>query len=144
ARPRAPRGSTAGGSDRRERARSGAGARPTDGRGIVSGEIETLGDWSRTDMCGALRRADVGREVTLCGWVQARRDHGGVLFIDLRDRSGLVQLVCNPTDSPTSHARAGTVRHEYVIAVRGSARERPAAPVNPDLPRGHIQVPAAD
>jgi aspartyl-tRNA synthetase len=110
----------------------------------VSGEIETLGDWRRTDMCGALRRADMGRDVTLCGWVQARRDHGGVLFIDLRDRSGLVQLVCNPTDSPTSHARAGAVRHEYVIAIRGSVRERPADTVNAELPTGDVEVAVAE
>src|SRR5437870_2820135 len=81
-----------------------------------------------------------GRAVTLCGWVHARRDHGGVLFIDLRDRSGLVQIVCNPADSPAAHARAGEVRLEYVIAVRGEVRARPPETVNAELPTGAVEV----
>ncbi|TMA98704.1 MAG: aspartate--tRNA ligase, partial [Deltaproteobacteria bacterium] len=102
--------------------------------------MEALGDWRRSDECGVLRPADVGRAVTLCGWVHARRDHGGVLFIDLRDRSGLVQIVCNPADSPAAHARAGEVRLEYVIAVRGELRARPAETVNVELPTGAVEV----
>src|SRR5437867_4031837 len=101
---------------------------------------EPLGDWRRSDPCGALRPADIGRAVTLCGWVHARRDHGGVLFIDLRDRSGLVQVVCNPAESPAAHARAGEVRLEYVIAVRGEVRARPPETVNVELPTGAIEV----
>src|SRR5947209_13415989 len=101
---------------------------------------EPLGDWRRTDGCGALRPGDVGREVVLCGWVHARRDHGGVLFLDLRDRSGLVQAVCNPTESAAAHGRAGDVRLEYVVAVRGTVRARPADTVNRDLPTGEIEV----
>ena len=91
----------------------------------MSTGLESLGDWRRTDLCGTLRPADVGREVTLCGWVHARRDHGGVLFLDLRDRSGLVQAVCNPTESAAAHARAGELRLEYVVAARGAVRLRP-------------------
>jgi len=106
----------------------------------VSAPIEALGDWRRSDECGVLRPADVGRAVTLCGWVHARRDHGGVLFIDLRDRSGLVQIVCNPADSPAAHARAGEVRLEYVIAVRGEVRARPPETVNVELPTGAVEV----
>src|SRR5205809_691294 len=125
---------------RRERPR--ARARPAgDDRGwAVSAPIEALGDWRRSDECGVLRPTDVGRAVTLCGWVHARRDHGGVLFIDLRDRSGLVQIVCNPADSPAAHARAGEVRLEYVIAVRGELRARPAETVNVELPTGAVEV----
>ena len=69
---------------------------------------EPLGDWRRTDGCGALRPGDVGREVTLCGWVHARRDHGGVLFVDLRDRTGVVQVVCNPAESPAAEDPAAS------------------------------------
>ncbi|HJQ84756.1 MAG TPA: aspartate--tRNA ligase [Candidatus Binatia bacterium] len=101
--------------------------------------IEPLGDWQRSDPCGALRAADVGREVTLFGWVHARRDHGGVLFIDLRDRSGIVQVVCNP-DRPAAHERAGEVRLEYVIGVRGTVTNRPPETVNAELPTGAIEV----
>jgi aspartyl-tRNA synthetase len=95
-------------------------------------------------MAGALRSEDVGRTVTVCGWVHARRDHGGVLFIDLRDRSGLVQLVCNPADSPRAHERVGQVRLEYVIAVRGAVRRRPPDTVNPELPTGSIEIAVAE
>ncbi len=106
----------------------------------MSVALEVLGDWQRTDACGALRPADVGRTVTLFGWVHARRDHGGVLFVDLRDRGGLVQLVCNPADSPVAHERAGEVRLEYVLAVRGTVRHRPPETVNAELPTGEIEV----
>jgi aspartyl-tRNA synthetase len=102
--------------------------------------IETLGDWRRTALGGTLRAADVGRDVTLCGWVHARRDHGGVLFVDLRDRSGIVQLVFNPADQPDAHGRASEVRLEYVIAVRGAVRARPPETVNRELPSGEIEV----
>jgi len=104
---------------------------------------EALGDWRRTDGCGALRPGDIGREVTLCGWVHARRDHGGVLFVDLRDRTGIVQVVCNPAESPAAHERARDVRLEFVIAVRGTVRPRPGETVNPDLPTGAVEVVAS-
>jgi len=107
-------------------------------------DIEGLGDWQRTGLGGVLRATDVGREVVLCGWVHARRDHGGVLFLDLRDRSGLVQAVCNPTESAAAHGRAGDVRLEYVVAVRGTVRARPADTVNRDLPTGEIEVAVAE
>ena len=110
----------------------------------MSFALESLGDWRRTELGGTLRPGDVGREVTLAGWVHARRDHGGVLFIDLRDRSGIIQLVCNPDTSPAAHARAGEVRLEYVVAVRGTVRERPADTVNPELPTGRIEVAVAE
>jgi len=103
---------------------------------------EALVDWQRTHLAGAVREGDVGREVTLCGWVHALRDHGGVIFIDLRDHAGVVQIVCNPATSAGAHAVAGELRLEYVIAVRGTVRRRSPETINPDLPTGTIEVMA--
>ena len=102
--------------------------------------IESLGDWVRSHYCGELRRSHVEQSVTVMGWVQARRDHGGLLFLDLRDRSGIVQLVFNPAEARDTHQRAGEVRGEYVIAARGEIVERPAETLNPGLPTGEIEV----
>jgi len=99
-----------------------------------------LGEWRRTHSNGSLRRADVGRDVTLMGWVQPRRDLGGLIFIDLRDRQGVTQVVCNPQEAPQAAAAAAQVRSEYVIAVRGIVAERPAGTVNPKLPTGEVEV----
>ncbi len=101
--------------------------------------------WSkRTHYCGDLRREDVGREVTLNGWVQRRRDHGGVIFIDLRDVTGLVQVVFNPEVSASAHAAAGEVRGEYVLSCRGTVRPRPDDSINPKLPTGEVEVMAEE
>jgi len=94
----------------------------------------------RTHTCGELRKDDVGREATLCGWVQTQRDHGGVIFIDLRDRYGLTQLVFNPQHNKQMHALAETLRPEFVIAARGKVLQRPAGTVNPDLATGEIEI----
>jgi aspartyl-tRNA synthetase len=102
--------------------------------------IEAMGNLRRTHLCGTLRAADAGRPVVLMGWVQRRRDHGGVIFIDLRDRSGLVQVVVNPDLSAEAHRIAGEVRSEYVLAVEGTVRPRPEGTVNPDLPTGEVEV----
>jgi aspartyl-tRNA synthetase len=100
-------------------------------------------DWSkRTRYCGTLKAGDVGQEVVLNGWVQRRRDHGGVIFIDLRDVSGLVQVVFNPELSAEAHAAAGDVRGEYVLFCRGLVRARPEESVNPKLPTGEVEVMA--
>ncbi len=97
----------------------------------------------RTHYCGELNSSHLDQQVTLCGWVHRRRDHGGVIFIDLRDREGLVQVVYDP-DEPEVFAMAERVRTEYVLRVRGRVRRRPAGTENRDLPTGEIEVLGAD
>ncbi len=93
----------------------------------------------RTHYCGLVSAADLDQTVTLCGWVNTRRDHGGVIFIDLRDREGLVQIVCNPT-RPEVFAVAEKIRNEFVIRVAGRVIRREPALVNPKLKSGEIEV----
>ncbi len=93
----------------------------------------------RTDYCGTLGSSDIDREVTLCGWVDRRRDHGGVIFIDLRDRDGIVQVVFDPDGKEFFHL-ADKVRSEYVLKVTGRVRARDAATVNPNMKTGEIEV----
>ncbi len=93
----------------------------------------------RSHYCGSVNESHLDQEVTLCGWVNRRRDHGGVIFIDLRDREGLVQVVFDP-DLPEVFATAERVRSEYVLKVKGRVRRRPAGTENPDLPTGAIEV----
>ena len=93
----------------------------------------------RTHYCAALSAADVGERVELTGWVHRRRDHGGVIFLDLRDRTGIVQVVYDP-DAPDSFATADRVRNEYVLRATGRVRRRPRGMVNPDLQTGEIEV----
>jgi aspartyl-tRNA synthetase len=102
--------------------------------------LESLGDWTRSDYCGDLRPVDAGRDVTVMGWVHGRRDHGGVIFLDLRDRNGVVQVVLDPERGVRAHARGQDVRLEYVIAVRGGVVPRSAETVNSDLPTGAIEI----
>ena len=93
----------------------------------------------RTHYCGELSAALVDRTVTLCGWAHRRRDHGGVIFIDLRDREGLAQVVCDP-DRQAAFSAAERVRNEYVLRVTGRVRRRPEGTVNPELRSGEVEV----
>src|SRR5438132_1085195 len=93
----------------------------------------------RTHYCGELDAALVDRSVTLCGWAHRRRDHGGVIFIDLRDREGLAQVVCDP-DRAEAFQAAERVRNEFVLRVTGKVRRRPEGTVNPELRSGEIEV----
>ncbi len=102
--------------------------------------IESMADLDRTDYCADLTEADIGRDVVLMGWVQRRRDHGGLVFIDLRDRTGIVQVVFNPQEDPETHERSHDVRSEYVLAVKGRVRNRPDDMINPKLKSGAIEV----
>lgn len=94
----------------------------------------------RTHTCGELQAAHAGERVTLSGWVHRRRDHGPLIFIDLRDRYGLTQVVFDSADSTQSHAIASDVRSEYVLQIKGVVRQRPEESINPDLPTGEIEV----
>ena len=93
----------------------------------------------RSHYCGELNESHVDEEVSLCGWVHRRRDHGGVIFLDVRDRQGIAQVVYDP-DSKESFAIAEGVRNEYVIQVKGRVRLRPEGTVNEDMPTGRIEV----
>ena len=101
---------------------------------------DQLGDMRRTHHCWELDASDVDREVVLMGWVHRRRDHGGVIFVDLRDREGITQVVFNPAVDSEIHARAHAIRNEYVLAVRGKVENRPADMINPKLKTGEIEV----
>lgn len=99
-----------------------------------------MGEMRRTNNCCELGSADIGNEVVLMGWVQRRRDHGGVIFIDLRDRNGLTQVVFNPEHNSAVHEKAHDIRSEFVIAVKGQVEHRPDGMANPDLATGEIEV----
>ncbi|MEE9607249.1 MAG: aspartate--tRNA ligase [Myxococcota bacterium] len=98
----------------------------------------------RTHACGEVTTDLVGSAVTLAGWVQRRRDHGGVIFVDLRDREALVQVVFRPDTSAECHERAGELRSEYVISVRGTVQRRSPETVNPKLPSGDVEVAVSE
>ena len=93
----------------------------------------------RTHYCGQVNESQIGEEISVCGWVHRRRDHGGVIFVDLRDREGLLQLVFDP-DRPEIFAEAERLRGEYVLAVKGKVRPRPEGTVNPNIPTGQVEV----
>ncbi len=95
----------------------------------------------RTHSCGELGQEDIGREVVLMGWAQRRRDHGGLIFVDLRDREGITQVVFDPETSGGAHSLAHSIRSEYCLAIRGKVRRRPQGQDNPKLATGMIEVP---
>ncbi len=101
---------------------------------------DTLGEMRRTHTCCELEADDVGKEVVLMGWVQRRRDHGGVIFIDLRDREGITQVVFNPDVNKKVHEKAHAIRNEFVLGVRGKVDNRPEGMINPKLKTGEIEV----
>ncbi|PYM46082.1 MAG: aspartate--tRNA ligase [Candidatus Rokuibacteriota bacterium] len=99
-----------------------------------------MGAWKRTHGCGALRAADAGQTVTLMGWAFRRRDHGGLVFVDLRDREGLTQCVFDPKEASEAHDKVEGVRAEFVLAVRGTVALRPPGTENSKLPTGAVEV----
>lgn len=98
----------------------------------------------RDTYCGMIRKEDTGRTVTLAGWVFRRRDHGGLIFVDLRDVTGIVQVVFSPEISKQAHERAGDIRSEYVIKAVGKVERRPSETENPNIPTGEIEVYISD
>lgn len=107
-------------------------------------ERDSMGDWQRSCRCGEPRDIQVGEELVLMGWADTTRDHGGLLFIDLRDRTGLVQVVFNPEVAPEAHEKAKEVRSEDVLAVRGALIHRSPETVNDQLPTGAVELVAAE
>jgi len=101
---------------------------------------DALGEMRRTHNCCELSADDVGTEVVLMGWVQRRRDHGGVIFVDLRDREGITQVVFNPKVDKEIHEKAHAIRNEYVLGIRGNVMKRPEGMINPGLITGEIEV----
>ena len=102
--------------------------------------IDFLGDWKRTEYCGSLTVADAGREVFLMGWALRRRDHGGLIFVDLRDREGIAQIVFDPELNIEAHRKAETIRNEFVVAVKGKVAPRLEGTVNNNLKTGGIEI----
>ena len=102
--------------------------------------MDTMEGLRRSQYCAEVSEADTGKEVILCGWVERRRDHGGLIFIDLRDRTGIVQVVASPDYEKTSFEKAEQVRTEYVLAVRGIVRMRDADTVNPKMKTGTVEI----
>jgi len=107
-------------------------------------EFELLGNLQRTNLCGELGPSASGQSVVLMGWVNRRRDHGNLIFLDLRDRSGVVQIVLDKELCPAAHQAAEAVRPEYVVAVQGKVRDRDAASINPNMATGAIEIMAGE
>jgi len=99
-----------------------------------------MAEMKRTHYCGELRLQNIGDTAVLMGWVQRRRDHGGLIFVDLRDRTGITQVVFSPETNPEAHQEAHQVRNEYVLGVKGTIRQRPEDTANPSLPTGDIEL----
>jgi aspartyl-tRNA synthetase len=106
--------------------------------------LDFLGNLERTHLCGTLRAADAGKQVVLMGWVNRRRDHGNLIFLDLRDRSGICQIVLDKELTPDGHARGEQVRPEYVVAAVGQVRLRAKDAINPKMETGEIEIEATE
>ena len=98
----------------------------------------------KTVSCGSLSIENLGDDVVLAGWVHRRRDHGGLIFIDLRDREGVVQVVFNPELAPEIHVMAQDLRSEWVVQVKGAVGQRPDGTDNPRIPTGYVEVVAKE
>jgi aspartyl-tRNA synthetase len=107
-------------------------------------QLDLLGSLQRSHMCGTLRASDAGKTVTLMGWVNRRRDLGNLIFVDLRDRTGLVQIVIDKESNPALHEKASRVRSEYVLAIVGSVKRRDASTINKNVPTGEIEIVAQE
>jgi len=118
------------------------GSQPVSG-GNVSGLGVGAERWQRTHNCGQLNLSNAGHDVLLMGWVHRRRDHGGLIFLDVRDRFGMTQVVLDPQLAPTAHAAGSDLRNEYVIAIRGKVGKRPTGMINKALATGEIEVQAS-
>ena len=105
---------------------------------------DLMGELKRTDYCGDLTKRDANRDVVMMGWVQRRRDLGGLIFVELRDRQGIVQVVFNPEINPEAHRKAQLLRSEYVVGIKGKVALRPDGAVNPNLSTGEIEVIAQE
>jgi len=106
--------------------------------------LDFLGDLQRTHMCGALRLSDAGQKATIMGWVNKRRDLGNLIFIDVRDRSGVTQVVFDASSSQPVHEKAETLRNEYVVAITGHVAKRDADTINKNIPTGEVELIAED
>jgi len=105
---------------------------------------DKLGNWKRTHRCGDLTAKQIGEDVCLMGWVQRRRDHGGLIFIDLRDREGIIQLALDPDRDPEAHAKAEQIRNEFVLAARGKVSHRPEGTVNAKMKTGEVEIEVSE
>ena len=106
--------------------------------------LDFLGDLRRTHMCGALRASDAGNKAVLMGWVNRRRDLGNLIFVDVRDRTGVTQVVCNKENDPGLHEKASRLRNEYVIAVIGTVKLRDSNTINKNIPSGEVELVAEE
>ena len=102
--------------------------------------LDFLGDLQRTHKCGALRAVDAGKKAVLMGWVNRRRDLGNLIFIDLRDRTGVTQVVCNKELNVPAHGKAETLRNEYVVAAIGMVKQRDPSTFNKNIPTGEVEL----
>src|SRR5271167_4071514 len=106
--------------------------------------LDFIGKLERTHLCGELRAADAGKQVVLMGWVNRRRDHGNLIFLDVRDRSGIAQVVLDRELVPEGHAKGEHVRPEFVVAAIGKVRPRDELAINPKMPTGEVEIEATE